>query len=180
MSINSHTERASTPTVPTPPQSPRRYGRAWTALLAAGLLSASIIGFAAAHGPGASHQAADTHADPSAPLDDAHLRQIVHYLMARGTEPQKTQIADIAKAAAIDLQAIEQQARQARGRRMELLLGDTIDRDALERTRIAEMQLTDQRSQRVDRALIELAGVLTPQQRAHLSAHVQTLQVSGG
>lgn len=172
MNTNNSIQPASTP-------SPHRQRRVWTALLTAGLLSASIIGFAAVHDPDAPHHAAAVHADPNAPLDDAHLRRIVHHLMAQGTEPQKTQIADIAKAAAVDVRAIERRARQARGRRMELLLRDTIDRDALERTRVAEMQISDQRSQRVDRALIDLAGVLTPQQRAQLSAHVQTLQATG-
>lgn len=173
MSMNNHTERASTPTGPVPQPTPLRHGRVWTALLAAGLMSAGMIGFAASHDPGDVRQGADTHAGPYAPLDDAHLRQIVHHLMDRGTDPQKAQIVDIAKAAAADLHALEQQARQARGRRIQLLLRDTIDRDALERTRVEEMQLTDQRSQRVDRALIDLVGVLTPQQRAQLSAHVQ-------
>lgn len=175
MSTDSHTERAPAPAGPLPQPTQRRHGRAWTTLLVAALMSASMIGFAAAHDPGAIHPAAGAHAGPNSPLDDAHLRQIVHYLMDGSSTAQKAQIADIAHAAKADLDALEQRARQARGRRIQLLLRDTLDRGALEHTRVEEMQLTDQRSQRVDRLLIDLAGVLTPQQRAQLNAHVQDL-----
>lgn len=174
MSTNNHTERAPTQLDPLPQSTPRRHGRAWTALLAAGLLSASMIGIAAGHDPGTLHQGAGTYM-PNSPLDDAHLRHIVHYLFDRSSTAQKTQIANIAHAAKADLLALEQRATQARGRRIQLLLQDTLDRGALERTRVEEIQVTDQRSQRVDRLLIDLAEVLTPQQRAQLNAHVQDM-----
>lgn len=169
MSMN--TQSASTPANPLPPR--RRHGRVLAALLTAGLLSTSMIGFAASHGTGDAHGAANGHPGPQAALDDAHLRQLVHHLADIGSVEQKTQFMDIAKAAVADLNGFEQQARQARGRRLQLLLRDTIDRAALERTRQEEMQVVDQRSRRVDRLLIDLAAVLTPQQRAQMSAHVQ-------
>lgn len=80
---------------------------------------------------------------------------------------------EIAKRAKPELEIFEQRARQARAPRRNVLLADVPDRQALEQIRKSEMQVAQDRSVRVDQLLMEMAGVLTPQQRAHLLSELQ-------
>ena len=53
-------------------------------------------------------------------------------------------------------------------KRAQILLADVVDRAALEHARVAELHIADERSRRVNHLLIDVAAVLTPQQRTVL------------
>ena len=63
-------------------------------------------------------------------------------------------------------------AAASRAPRAKILLADVIDRNALERERVDELHIADERSSRVNRLLIDVAAVLTPQQRLRLRAEM--------
>ena len=122
--------------------------------------------------------AGESHADVAnvpaySALDDAHLKHLFHELMDRVDAGQKEQMRRVGKAAVADLDLLENKARHERAPRAAILLAETLDHAALERVRIAEMAVTDERSRRVDRLLIDLAAVMTPTQRAQFMAHMQ-------
>lgn len=114
-----------------------------------------------------------THLPAYSALDDAHLRHLFHELMDRVDAGQKEQMRRVGKAAIADLDLLENKARNERAPRAAILLADTLDHAALERVRIAEMGVGEERSRRVDRLLIDLAAVMTPLQRAQFMAHMQ-------
>lgn len=138
--------------------------------LAAGL--ALTLGMSASASP----HAAVGHAGPSgqdAPLTDEHLRHVVHFLMGHVEGAQKARLVEIAERAKPVFDDLEQRALQARLPRRQVLLASTIDRQALERIRAAEMNVTVERSRRVDELLVDLATALTPTQRAQLLNELQ-------
>lgn len=106
-------------------------------------------------------------------LDDAHLRHLFHEPMDRVDAGQKQQMGRVGKAAVADLDLLESRAQNERAPRAGILLADTLDHAALERVRIAEMAVAEERSRRVDLLLIDLAAVMTPQQRAQFFAELQ-------
>lgn len=109
-----------------------------------------------------------------ASLSDEHLKHLVHHVMERVDEAGRARITAIAMRARPEFELLEQRARQARAPRREALLADVIDRQALERIRAEEMRIAGERSRRVDQLLVDLAGVLTPQQRAGFLAELKT------
>lgn len=136
------------------------------ALVTAALLALASTGAIAGGGhAGIAHQPAQHGA-----LDDMHLQHLIHHVMSQVDAPQKEKIQQIAQVAHADLQALEQRAQAARAPRARILLADVVDRGALERVRSAEMRIADERSRRVDQLLVDVAAVLTPQQRAQWQA----------
>jgi len=116
--------------------------------------------------------AADAAVAPHTPqhraMDDDHLRAVVQFVTERINEPQKGQVERLANDAFLKLDRLERRAEDARAPRGQILLADRVDRDALERARVAELHIADERSRNVDHLLIDIAEVLTPQQRALL------------
>lgn len=86
---------------------------------------------------------------------------------------QKTKVKAIAKAAFDDLRPLEKISRANRAQQFELLTQPKIDTAALERLRQQKLQLADQRSERINKALIDAAAVLTPAQRGELATHMK-------
>ena len=101
-------------------------------------------------------------------MDDDHLKRLIQFVLARIDEPQKEQVERLAHDALEDLQGFERKSEAVRAPRAQILLADVVDRAALERARVAELHIADERSQRVNHLLIDIAAVLTPQQRAVL------------
>lgn len=95
-----------------------------------------------------------------------------HVLPDAGTD-QKTRIATIAKTALTDLQPLRQQHRAGKAEAVRLLAANRIDRNALERLRVAQMQLAQQASIRMTQAMADAAEVLTPEQRVTLGTRLQ-------
>ncbi|HQP66421.1 MAG TPA: periplasmic heavy metal sensor, partial [Quisquiliibacterium sp.] len=81
---------------------------------------------------------------------------------------QKSRVSAIARQAVTEIAPLREQHRAARRQAVDLLAGAQIDRGALERLRSDQMRLADQVSQRMVRALADIAEVLTPEQRVRL------------
>lgn len=84
------------------------------------------------------------------------------------TPEQRERIAAIVKAAAADLRTIREQHMKARRQSLALFAAPTIDRAALEKLRVEQMQLGDSASRRMLQALMDSADVLNADQRAKL------------
>jgi Spy/CpxP family protein refolding chaperone len=54
---------------------------------------------------------------------------------------------------------------------LQLLAAPTIDRAAIERIRVEQMQLAETATRRMTQALVDAAEVLNPEQRAKLAAN---------
>lgn len=105
-------------------------------------------------------------------MDDDHLWRVIHFVTARIDEPQKERVERLANAAFAQLEVFEREAEEARAPRGQILLADRVDRAALERARVAELHIADERSRFVDRLLVDVAAVLTSPQRALLRAEM--------
>lgn len=90
-----------------------------------------------------------------------------------GTPEQKQKIAAIAQAAMKDLMPVRDQARSARQQSLELFKAPTIDRAAIEKLRVEQIQLADTASKRMAQAIADAAEVLTPEQRVRLAERMQ-------
>ena len=109
------------------------------------------------------------------PVDPArmeeHLDRMLRHLYVEidATEAQQQLLAPIVKDAVRDLAPLRAQLHATRRQAVELLARDSIDRAALEALRASKLQLADQASTRVTRALADVADVLTPEQRRQLA-----------
>lgn len=90
------------------------------------------------------------------------------------SDAQKARITEIATAAWGDLSPARQQWRDARGRALELLSAERVDPAALEALRRDRLASMDVQSARLSQALVEIAEVLTPAQRAQLREELQS------
>ncbi|MEO9068506.1 MAG: Spy/CpxP family protein refolding chaperone [Caldimonas sp.] len=92
------------------------------------------------------------------------------------TDAQRTQIKQIAAAAAADLKTQMQAGRGLRERGMALFTQPTVDAGAVEQLRQQMLQQHDQMSKRAAQAMLDAARVLTPEQRAKLGARMKDRQ----
>lgn len=108
-------------------------------------------------------------ADPVA--QGKRIEAMVAYRLADvdATPEQRERIAGIWKGATNDLQANRKSRFEARQQAMTLLAAPTIDKAALEKLRVEQMQLADASSRRMLQAMVDSAEVLTPAQRAKLA-----------
>jgi len=88
------------------------------------------------------------------------------------TDAQRAQIRQIAQAAANDLKAQHEQARELRHRALQVFGAPTVDAAAAESLRQQMVAQHDQASKRVLQATLEASKVLTPEQRAKLVARL--------
>lgn len=84
------------------------------------------------------------------------------------TPEQRERIAAIVKAAAADLRTIREQHMKERRQSLALFAAPTIDRAALEKLRVEQLQLGDSASRRMLQAMMDCAEVLNADQRAKL------------
>ncbi|MGH8110109.1 MAG: periplasmic heavy metal sensor [Arenimonas sp.] len=142
----------------------KRLQRVWlSTLFAASLAVASIAAIA--------HEAG-TKETVYAQVDLKHLHKITYHLMDRAEPAQKAAIENLVKTAKPELEALNQRALTAKQRKVELLLQDNMDIRAFEQASAEEIKAADELSQRIDEALVDLAKIMTPEQRARLRAHV--------
>ncbi len=89
------------------------------------------------------------------------------------TEAQRSQIKQIAATAAVDLKAQREAGRGLRDQGMQILASPNIDAVAAETLRRQLLAQHDLSSKRVMQAMLEVANVLTPDQRAKISERVK-------
>lgn len=101
-------------------------------------------------------------------------RMIDHLLDGlNATDAQRSQIKQIAAAAFVDLRTQMQSGRTLRQRGMEILTAPTVDPAAAEQLRQQTLQQHDQASRRMTQAMLDVARVLTPEQRARLGERLK-------
>jgi Spy/CpxP family protein refolding chaperone len=111
------------------------------------------------------------------PIDPAELdrhvdRMLKHlYVEIDATDAQKQKLDPIVRQAAKELAPMRENLHAARREAIELLAQERVDPAALEALRAKHLQLADQASRRLTRAIAEAAEVLTPAQRKELAAH---------
>jgi protein CpxP len=111
------------------------------------------------------------------PIDPAemgqHLERMLKHLYVEidATEEQKQRLEPIVKEAAKDLAPMRENLHAGRRQAIELLTQDRIDPVAIETLRARQLQLADDASRRLTRAIGDAAEVLTPAQRKELAAH---------
>lgn len=155
-----------------PINSSNSYSRRLLALaLAASLATAAPLTFAHGSTEGSRQQGAAMHAGMYAPIDIAHLHAIADHVRETATSDQLGELNELAASARPELEALDKQAAAAHHRKIELLLQDNLDRAALEQARIVEMHAAEELSRRIDRALTDLAQILTVKQRAEFREH---------
>ena len=89
------------------------------------------------------------------------------------SDAQRNQIKQIAAAAAADMKAQMQAGRGLRQRGMEIFAAPTVDAAAAEQLRQQMLQQHDQMSRRMTQAMVDVARVLTPEQRAKIGERLK-------
>lgn len=157
----------------TPPKRRRLFKRAAIATLIGGLVAgagynafANSGGCGSWRGGGLACSAAEI---------DSHLdRMLAHlYIEIDATDAQKQRLDPIVKQAAKDLLPLRDRMRAARGKAMELLTADSVDRSAIEALRAEQLALAEQGSRRIAQAIADIAEVLTPEQRKEIAARIE-------
>ncbi|TSE19673.1 Heavy-metal resistance [Tepidimonas alkaliphilus] len=141
----------------------------WPAWLAAGLLAVAAAPGWAAPGMGGPDGRPPHHGPrhPPAPNDEARAERMVEHL-TRGLDlqpAQREQVRALAQAASADLRALREEGRALREERHRLLGAPTLDEAALEALRQRELAHHDRLSARMQRFTLDVAKVLTPEQR---------------
>jgi Spy/CpxP family protein refolding chaperone len=104
------------------------------------------------------------------PHPDQNLDQRIDAVLMRvsATADQKAKIHGIADAAKADLAPLHAAMRDYHKQMRMLLSAPQIDTAAIETLRAQNVQTMDKMSQRVTKALVDAANILTPEQRAKL------------
>jgi Spy/CpxP family protein refolding chaperone len=92
------------------------------------------------------------------------------------TDAQRSQIKQIAAGAAADLRAQGEAGRALRMRAMDAFTAPNLDAGAVEQVRQQMLQQHDQMSRRMTQAMLDVARVLTPEQRARLGERMRDHQ----
>jgi Spy/CpxP family protein refolding chaperone len=130
------------------------------ATLAGGVAAAATFNAFAQRGRGGPHR----------PMDlDRMLNHL--YVEINATEEQKQRLDPIVRQAANELAPVRESLHNARRDALGVLAQDRVDPAALEALRARQIQLADQASRTVTRALVDAAEVLNPAQRKQLAAH---------
>jgi Spy/CpxP family protein refolding chaperone len=104
------------------------------------------------------------------PMDVDRMLQHL-YVEIGATEEQKQKLDPIVRQTMKELEPLRESLRNARRDAFGILGQDTVDPAALEALRAKQIQLADQASRAVTRALVDAAEVLNPAQRKQLAAH---------
>ena len=105
----------------------------------------------------------------------AHMaRRIDHMLDGlNASDAQRTQIKQIAMAAATDLQAQREAGKGLRERSLQIFAAPNVDAAAAESVRAQMQSQHDQASRRTLQAMLEIGKVLTPEQRAKVGERLK-------
>jgi Spy/CpxP family protein refolding chaperone len=92
------------------------------------------------------------------------------------TDAQRTQIKQIAMAAAADLKAQREAGKGLREKGMQIFAAPSVDAGAAEALRQQMLTQHDQASKRVLQAMLDVSKVLTPEQRAKIGERMKQRQ----
>jgi Spy/CpxP family protein refolding chaperone len=127
--------------------------------------TASLTAWAQPHGPHAGH------GDHGGFMHGRGLERMLD--AANASEAQRTQIRQIAQAAAADLKSQREAGRALRERQMQLFTQPTIDANAVESLRQQQLAQHDQASKRMTQALLDISRVLTAEQRVKIAERMK-------
>jgi protein CpxP len=138
------------------------------------------------HGPGMGHMHRHDHHGMGGEMGAGMMfggspermgRMIDHVLDGLdATDAQRSQIKQIAAAAATDLKAQAEARRALRQRAMQAFAAPSVDAAAVEQVRQQMLQQHDQMSRRMTQAMLDVARVLTPEQRVRLGERMRDRQ----
>ena len=104
-------------------------------------------------------------------------RMVDHLLDGlNATDAQRTQIKQIATAAATDMKALHESGKALRDRQMQIFTAPTVDANAAEQVRTQMLAQHDQVSKRMQTAMLDASRVLTPEQRAKVAERMKERQ----
>lgn len=130
----------------------------------------ALSGFAAqaAHGP-----EGGPHGRPGGPdlMGGPHFAHLLKSVGA--TEAQQAQIKQIMEAARADLKPQHEQGRKLHEQGLALLSAPNIDAAAIESVRQQDQALREASSKRMSQALVDVARVLTPEQRVKIAERMK-------
>ena len=110
--------------------------------------------------------------------DPVPIGRIADHLLKRldMTEAQRTQVRQIAQAAAADVKPLHEAGRALREQGLQLMAAPTLDGAAAEALRQQMQTQHDQASKRMLQALLDIGRVLTPEQRVALAERMKQRQ----
>ena len=104
-------------------------------------------------------------------------RMIDHMLDGlNANDAQRGQIKQIAASAGADLKAQAETGRALRQRALQAFTAPTVDAATVEQVRAQMLQLHEQTSRRMTQAMLDIARVLTPEQRAKIGERMRDWQ----
>jgi periplasmic protein CpxP/Spy len=104
-----------------------------------------------------------------------HMGRMIDHMLdgLSASDAQRSQIKQIAQAAATDLKAQREAGRALRERGMQIFAAPTVDAAAAEQVRQQMLAQHDQSSRRVLKAMLDISQVLTPEQRAKVGERMK-------
>ncbi len=107
-----------------------------------------------------------------------HMGRAIDHMLdgLNASDAQRSQIKQIATQAAADLKAQAAAGRGLRQRGMQIFTAPSVDAAAAEQLRQQMLQQHDQMSRRVTQAMLDVANVLTPEQRAKIGERMRDRQ----
>lgn len=107
-----------------------------------------------------------------------HVGRMVDHMLdgLNATDAQRSQIKQIATAAATDLKAQHEAGRALRDKGLQIFAAPTVDAGAAEALRQQMLAQHDQASKRVLQAMLDVSKVLTPEQRAKVGERMKHRQ----
>ena len=107
-----------------------------------------------------------------------HMGRAIDHMLdgLNASDAQRSQIKQIAAQAGADLKAQMAAGRGLRQRAMQIFTAPTVDAAAAEQVRQQMLQQHDQMSRRMTQAMVAVANVLTPEQRAKVGERMKDRQ----
>jgi Spy/CpxP family protein refolding chaperone len=109
-----------------------------------------------------------------------HMGRMIDHMLdgLNASDAQRTQIKQIAQAAAVDLKAQHEAGKALHERSLQIFAAPTVDANAAESVRQQIQAQHDQASRRVLQAMLDVSRVLTPEQRAAIAARIKQHQAT--
>jgi len=107
-----------------------------------------------------------------------HVGRAVDHMLdgLNATDAQRTQIKQIVQQAAADLKAQHETGRGLHEKGLQIFTAPTVDAAAAESVRQQMIAQHDAASRRTLQAMLDISGVLTPEQRAKIADHIKQRQ----